>query len=615
LGFDGISTNARDIENADVARGAGVSLIGPRNSSSRVGREAAVSKEGARGNPRTGSGPMLKTPTANTLFYGDNRAILRAHVDDKSVDLIYLDPPFNSNASYNVLFKAPDGHQSQAQIEAFDDTWHWNEPAERAFDEVMQSGNSDAAEMLRAMRSFLKENDMMAYITMMAVRLLELHRVLKPTGSLYLHCDPTASHYLKAVLDAIFGPYNFRSEIIWKRTSSHNSARRWGPIHDTILFYSKSKKFAWNRIPTRYDQKYIKRFYWRTDANGRRYRMSDLTESGVRHGESGRLWNGFDPTSHGRHWAIPSIVKDDFPEESSEELSPHGWLETFNSKGLIEMTGEGIGWPHVRRYLDRMSGQAPQDVITDIAPLSKRHAERLGYPTQKPLALLERIVSASSNEGDLVLDPFCGCGTTVHAAQKLSRRWIGIDITHLAIHLIQRRLKDAFPGIRFDIFGEPKDLDGARVLALQDKYEFQKWALAMIGAQPFKGGKKGGDGGVDGFLYIKPDGKTTEKVIVSVKGGQSLNPGMVKDLIVTVDQDGAKMGIFLTLEPPTKGMVTQAAAAGFFKTDYGQFPKIQIVTVEELFGPSNPLHLPWQDTSVFKKAKREQTETQSKLDL
>jgi hypothetical protein len=259
-----------------------------------------------------------------------------------------------------------------------------------------------------------------------------------------------------------------------------------------------------------------------------------------------------------------------------------------------------------------MKGVALQNDWSDISPPARK--ENLGYGTQKPVALLERIVSASSNEGDLVLDPFCGCGTTVHAAQKLNRRWIGIDVTHLAIHLIQRRLKDAFPKIQFDIAGVPKDLGGARTLAIQDKYEFQKWALAMIDAQPFKGGKKGGDGGVDGFLYIKPDGKKTEKVIVSVKGGQSLNPAMVKDLIVTVDQEGAKMGVFLTLEEATKGMKTQAAA-GFFKTDYGQFPKIQIVTVEQLFGAGNPLHLPWQDTSVFKKAKRENTETQSKLDL
>jgi site-specific DNA-methyltransferase (adenine-specific) len=288
-------------------------------------------------------------------------------------------------------------------------------------------------------------------------------------------------------------------------------------------------------------------------------------------------------------------------------------MKEMHDKGRLEYTNSGM--PRYKRYLDEMPGSPVTDVWGNIFPINSQAQERLGYPTQKPLALLERIISASSNEGDLVLDPFCGCGTTVHAAQKLNRRWIGIDVTHLAIHLIQRRLKDAFPGLQFDIAGVPKDLDGARTLALQDKYEFQKWALSMIDAQPYKGGKKGGDGGVDGFLYIKPDGKKTEKVIVSVKGGQSLNPAMVKDLIVTVVQEGAKMGVLLTLEPPTKGMVTQAASAGFFRTDYGQFPKIQIVTVEQLFGPSNPLHLPWQDTSVFKKAKRETTETQSKLDL
>ena len=242
-------------------------------------------------------------------------------------------------------------------------------------------------------------------------------------------------------------------------------------------------------------------------------------------------------------------------------------------------------------------------------------AERLGYPTQKPVALLERIISASSNEGDVVLDPFCGCGTTVHAAQKLNRRWIGIDVTHLAIGLIRKRLKDAFPNAAFEVVGVPRDVDGARTLALQDKYEFQKWALSMIDAVPFKGGKKGGDGGVDGYLYFKPDGKKTEAAIVSVKGGAQLTPAMVKDLIVTVDQQKAKMGIFLTLEPPTKGMIAQAAAAGLYKTDYGEYPKIQIVTVEQLFQPGNPLRTPWQDTSVFKKAKREATGTQAKLDL
>jgi site-specific DNA-methyltransferase (adenine-specific) len=536
---------------------------------------------------------VLKTPTHSTLFYGDNLAILGEHVEDESVDLVYLDPPFNSNANYNVLFKAPDGHQSQAQIEAFGDSWHWNEAAEQAFDEVMQSGNSDAAEMLRAMRSFLNENDMMAYLTMMAVRLLELHRVLMPAGSLYLHCDPTASHYLKILLDAVFGKANFINEIIWERTNSKSHAyTRFSSSHDVILYFSKSPIYIWHPQFLPHSASYKKSHYSNVEeGTGRRYTLGDCLNPNPDRPNLTYEWRGVT-----RVWR--------WTREK---------MQANQDAGRLVYTSSGM--PRYKRYLDEMSGTPLTSVWTDIFPINSQAQERLDYPTQKPLALLERIISASSNEGDLVLDPFCGCGTTVHAAQKLNRRWIGIDVTHLAIHLIQRRLKDAFPGLQFDIGGVPKDLDGARALALQDKYEFQKWALAMIDAQPFKGGKKGGDGGVDGFLYITPDGKKTEKVIVSVKGGQSLNPAMVKDLIVTVDQEGAKMGVFLTLEPPTKGMVTQAAAAGFFKTDYGQFPKIQIVTVEQLFGPSNPLHLPWQDTSVFKKAKREPTGTQSKLDL
>ncbi len=439
---------------------------------------------------------------------------------------------------------------------------------------------------------------MIAYIAMMALRLIELHRVLKPAGSLYLHCDPTASHYLKVLIDSVFGADHFRTEIAWKRSSAHSDTkqgrRQYGNIHDTLLLYAKGNNWTWNPIFTPYDQGYIDSFYKYVEAGTeRRYRLDNLTGPGG----AAKGNPAYEVMGVTRYWR--------YSKEKMKQLI---------EKGRVLQTQPG-SVPAYKRYLDEMPGVPLQDIWTDLNPIASQAQERLGYPTQKPLALLERIISASSKEGDLVLDPFCGCGTTVHAAQKLNRRWIGIDFTHLAIHLIQRRLKDAFRGIQFDIVGVPKDLDGARALALQDKYEFQKWALAMIDAQPFKGGKKGGDGGVDGFLYIKPDGKKTEKVIVSVKGGQSLNPAMVKDLIVTVDQEGAKMGVFLTLEPPTKGMRTQAAAAGFYKTDYGQFPKIQIVTVEALFGPSNPLHLPWQDTSVFKKARREKTETQSKLDL
>ena len=557
---------------------------------------------------------MVGTPTGNNL------AILREHVADESVDLVYLDPPFNSNATYNVLFKVPDGHKSQAQIEAFDDTWHWNELAEQAFDEVMQSGHSDAAEMLRAMRSFLKENDMMAYLAMMAVRLIELHRVLKPTGSLYLHCDPTASHYLKILLDAVFAPTSFRNEVIWKRKSSHSSAKRWGPVHDTVFFYAKTNAHLWNPTFEKYDPAYVTKFYSHVDEKGQ-YQIDNLTGAGKRGGDSGKPWRGVNPDEKGRHWAVPlALLERHGLGGQIERLSTQEKLDFLDANGFVYWPKDE-GMPRLKRYLDFQRGVSIQDVITDISAISSQAQERLGYPTQKPLALLERIIAASSSEGDLVLDPFCGCGTTVHAAQKLNRRRIGIDVTHLAIHLIQRRLKEAFPGVKFDIAGVPKDLDGARALALADKYEFQKWALSTIDAQPYKGGKKGGDGGVDGYLYIKPDGKKTEKVIVSVKGGQSLTPAMVKDLIVTVDQEGAKMGVFLTLEPPTKGMIAQAAAAGFYKPEGDQqwrvpFPKIQIVTVAQLFLPSNPLQMPWQDTSVFKKAAREKKEnSQSELDL
>ena len=563
---------------------------------------------------------MAGAPNANTLFYGDNLDILRQHVADESVDLIYLDPPFNSNATYNVLFKSPTGEQSAAQIEAFDDTWHWNFAAERAFDEVVQSGNSNAANMIIAMRSFLGENDMMAYLAMMAVRLIELHRVLKETGSLYLHCDPTASHYLKLLLDAVFAAENFISEIIWKRTSSQNNPRRWGPIHDVILFYSKTKSFKWNRTLRALDKNYVKAKYSNKDAGGS-FQIDNLTASGTRGGMSGAPWRGFDPTSIGRHWGVPADTGMFASEEG--KLNTHAKLDILDGLGLIawpEGKDGTVGFPRFKRYLG--VGQPIQDVIDDIPPINSQAQERLGYPTQKPLALLERILAASSNEGDVVLDPFCGCGTTVHVAQKLNRRWLGIDVTHLAIGLIQRRLTDAFPMVSYDVVGVPKDVGSATALALADKYEFQKWALSMVEAQPFKGGRKGADGGVDGYIYFKPDGKVTEKAIVSVKGGGHVSDTMIKDLITTVDHEKAKIGVFITLAAPTKPMIVRAATAGFYKPD-GEFsklsgstyPKIQILTIADLFEGKRP-DMPWIDASAFKKAKVEPGgKAQGALDL
>ncbi len=526
----------------------------------------------------------------NSLYYGDNLDILRANIADESIDLIYLDPPFNSNASYNVLFKAPDGHDSDAQMEAFEDTWHWNESAERAFDDVMQSGNTDASEMLRAMRSFLHDNDMMAYLAMMAVRLLELHRVLKQTGSLYLHCDPTASHYLKVLIDAVFGARCFRNELTWKRTFTHGDSRTWSRAADTIFFYTKSDKFTWNVPYEKHADSYIESHYSQADEDGRHFQLTSILSPSPRPNMTYE-WRGF-----------PS--------------PPMGWR--FSRERMAELDAEGLIWyptrkdgsfdvskrPRFKRYLDEQKGTVTTTIWSDIPPINSQAQERLGYPTQKPLALLERILMASSNEGDVVLDPFCGCGTTVHAAQKLKRQWIGIDITHLAISLIQKRLRDAFGPIPIEVHGVPRDLDGARALAAADKYQFQWWAVSLVDAVPYGGKKKGADTGIDGFIYFKPDGKTTEKAVVSVKGGENVGVPMVRELIQVVNREKAKLGVLITLAEPTGPMKKEAVAEGFYKTDYGEYPKLQIFTVEQLFDGKRP-DMPWIDSTVFKKAKLE----------
>lgn len=281
-------------------------------------------------------------------------------------------------------------------------------------------------------------------------------------------------------------------------------------------------------------------------------------------------------------------------------------MEAAYKDGLVIQSAPGRV-PRFKRYLDEQKGIAIDDIWFDIPPLNSQAQERLGYPTQKPLALLERILAASSNEGDVVLDPFCGCGTTIHAAEKMGRKWIGIDITHLAIGLIQRRLNEAFPLGQFEVLGVPKDAGAARMLAESDKYQFQFWALSKIEAVPYKGGRKGADGGVDGYIYFKPDGKVTEKAVVSVKGGANVGVGMIRDLIATIERERAKVGVLLSLEDPTTRMRVEASAAGLYKTEaLGDFPRIQILTIEDLFEGRKP-HLPWIDSAVFKKSKREKT--------
>ncbi len=530
----------------------------------------------------------------NALYYGDNLDVLRDSIASESVDLIYLDPPFNSDANYNVLFRSPGGGGSQAQIEAFEDTWHWGQEAEGAVDQVMRSGNTNAADLLRAMRSFLGESNLMAYLAMLTVRLVELHRVLKPTGSFYLHCDPTASHYIKVVLDGILGRDRFKNEIIWQRSHAHSDGKQgshhYGRVSDTILFYTKGVTSTFNSQYVAYDQAYTDRDYRRLDPDGRRYRLSDL--SGPGGAENGNpVYQVMGIT---RAWR--------YKQERMNQLI---------ADGLIVQTSPGAV-PQQKRYLDKMPGVPLQNIWSDMPGINNRSAEFLGYPTQKPAALLERIVATSSNSGDVVLDPFCGCGTTIHAAQKLGRRWIGIDVTHLAISLIERRLKDAFPGIAFNVHGTPQDLDGARDLARRDKYQFQWWAVSLIDAQPFGGKKKGADGGIDGLIYFRSDAKTTERAIVSVKGGGVSVP-MVRDLKGVLDREKAPIGVFLTLEPPTRPMEKEAASAGFYTLGERQYPKLQIITIEQALHGTKPA-IPLIDTgAAFKRAAREKSNTQPTL--
>ena len=543
----------------------------------------------------------------NHLYYGDNLRVMRDCLKDESVDLVYLDPPFNSKRDYNLLFRSPKGQKSEAQITAFEDSWHWGEQAESEYHELLHQANTSVAELVKAFRSFLGENDMMAYLTMMANRLLELRRVLKPTGSLYLHCDPTASHYLKIVLDGVFGKEQFLNELIWKRSSSHNSAKRYGPVHDTIFFYAKGRDHVWNEAFQPLPQSTIDQWYNNIEeVTERRFNRADLTGAGVRFGPSGLPWRGIDVTKKGRHWAIPGFVG-----ELVAGMSPQEALEALDEAGRLRWPAKEDGVPMLKRYLDESKGVPALDVITDIAPLNNSASERLGYPTQKPLSLLERIILSSSNEGDVILDPFCGCGTAVHAAQKLKRQWIGIDITCLAIGLIEKRLKDAFKAAcQFEIHGTPKDLESARDLAFRDKYQFQWWAVTLVDAQPYQGKKKGADGGIDGIKFFYDVNDTTEarKIIVSVKGG-GLKADDLRALNHVRVREKADIALLISTNPPTAKMKAEAASVGYYDWQAGKkSPRIQLLTVEGLLsGTQRADHPDYTPNMNYKQAKREKS--------
>ncbi len=516
----------------------------------------------------------------NKLYFGDNLPILREHVADESVDLIYLDPPFNSNATYNVLFREAAGELSSAQIQAFDDTWHWTIEAELAYEEIVAGAPQDVVNLIGAMRGFLGRNDMMAYLAMMTPRIIELRRALKPGGSVYLHCDPTASHYLKLLMDAVFGKTRFRTEIMWKRTSAHSDARQGrrqhGRIHDVIFFYTKSDRWTWNTTYTKYDQDYIDESYRHVEeGTGRRYRLDNLTgPGGATKGNP-----AYEVMGVTRHWR--------YSRERMDELI---------AQGRVVQSEDG-NVPAYKRYLDEMPGVPLQDVWTDIPPIGSRALERLGYPTQKPEALLERVILSSSDEGGVVLDPFCGCGTAIAVAERLNRKWIGVDITHLAVSLMKHRLADSF-GERlspYDVVGAPQDVASARALAEASehdgRYQFEYWALGLVEARPAHDRRRGADAGVDGYVnFLDDDSGKVKRVIVQVKSGR-VGRAHIATLRGDMDRQEAEMGLFITLEPPTAPMLRDALAAGFYEPRHfpgRRFPRVQIRTVEELLAGNAP---------------------------
>lgn len=466
----------------------------------------------------------------NELYYGDNLDVLRRHIKDNCADVIYLDPPFNSQANYNVLFTEQDGSRSSDQIQAFEDSWIWGEKSALTLQEFLESAPASASLAMQAFQTFLGGTNILAYLAMMAPRLLELKRVLKPTGTIFLHCDPTASHYLKILMDSIFGAKNYRNEIVWCYAGGGIPRRDFPRKHDVILRYSKTEEYKYKPVYRPYSVGTVQR--------GRTAVKGIYAEIGLR--EEGTPVNDW--------WAdVPKIT-------------------------------------------------SPSD------------PEKLGYPTQKSEALLERILQSSASAGDVVLDPFCGCGTAVAVAQKLKMKWIGIDITHLAIGLIKNRLLDAHgPSIlgSYEIHGEPTSLKGAEILAQSDRTQFQYWALGLVKARPAKSDeRKGPDKGIDGrlFFHDEPESGNTKQVIFSVKSGKP-QVSELRDLRGVVDREKAALGVLISLHEPTKPMKIEAASSGFYDSPWGtKHSRLQILTIADLFTGKKVDMPPTGDLRTFKKA-------------
>ncbi|WP_375382622.1 DNA methyltransferase [uncultured Sphingomonas sp.] len=583
----------------------------------------------------------------NRLYYGDNLDVLRRKIASGSVDLCYIDPPFNSKRNYFQIYNNQGG-EDRAQAQAFVDTWSWGDDAADGLEYIVDierlSGGGvgvhwtpQTVELIRGLEKVLGHGALLAYLVHMTLRIVEIHRVLKPTGSFYLHCDPTASHYLKLVLDAVFCGQggDFRNEVIWRRTGSHNKAGRWAPIHDVIFYYTKSGDYVWHQIKTPYMVGHVKEHFaqqsdgsWKTAYYG-----NVLTGSEVRNGESGQTWRGFNPTAKNRHWAVPGKIWEEVGIDPTG-LSQHEKLDLLYEKGFIQII-EGQAWPMYERTITPADGTPASDIWSfqpysegtvfgrkggidaDVRWLSPRDRERLGYPTQKPEALLERIINASSNEGDTVLDAYCGCGTTVAVAQRLNRKWIGIDVTYQSIALILDRFEKTYekngtwPAVEANILldGVPRDYDSAMALANRKddktRKEFEKWAVLTYSRNQARiNEKKGADGGVDGIAYFLKDRNENGKAIFQVKS----RPGNRGDL-ATLNRDRqrekAEFGFLICTGMPTKPMRDEIAAAGKYKNQLleREDDRLQVVTVAELFAPFNRrLDLPMARADAVKAA-------------
>ena len=540
-----------------------------------------------------------------TLVRGDNREELRRFPDD-CIDLIATDPPFNSKRNYFVPYRDQHGQEPDTLIRAFTDTWTWGEAAEDAYQYLLVEEGRQIGNTIQGLRQFLNETPMMAYLVMMAIRIVEMHRILKPTGSLYLHCDSTASHYLKIVLDAIFLPQQFRNEIVWQRTSTHNDGKQYGRIHDTILFYSKSDKRVWNPVYTELDPEYVRKKYREEDERGC-YRIDNLYAQGVtQKGESGRPWRGVNPSPSGNHWRAPrrnSWPEGVEPPKNYESLSVHEKLEVLDAKGLIHWPERG-NVPGFKRYLSTSKGRRVQDIITDIKQLVKNSPEKTDYPTQKPIELYERIIEGSSKKGSLVLDPFCGCGTTLMAAEAQDRHWIGIDVTYLATGAVKLQIEKFYPQLRneINVTGTPENIEQALRLAHHDPHAFEEWCVTHV--LKFRANDRiGGDGGIDGtfrFPLGRVQGRQAYgKAVAQVKGG-TYTLSHIRDFRTAMQNVEADLGVFVVTTPPTRGMQTEAARAGKYRHPFSdeEFPVLQIYEIQNHFRGIPP-KLPFGERAVL----------------